>query len=81
MNGGAEKAAAERRNEAARILRKADESETVGTSLLARTADRLRAADDPNDPAAIWGKRVGRALAAIAFVLLAAYLFAEYGPR
>lgn len=81
MSGVPEKTAAERREQAERILRTAGESETVGASLLARTADGLRAPDDPDDPAAIWGKRVGRALAVIAFVLLAAYLFAEYGPR
>ena len=76
--GDAEK---ERQAEAARILREAERSEAVGTSLLARTVERLRAEDDPNDPAAVWGKRVGRALGLILFVLLAVYLFAEYGPR
>jgi hypothetical protein len=76
--GNAEK---ERREEAARILREAERSEAVGTSLLARTVERLRAEDDPNDPAAVWGKRVGRVLGLILFVLLAVYLFAEYGPR
>ena len=71
----------ERQAEAERIIREAGRSETVGRSQLARTVEGLRPADDPDDPAAVWGKRVGRALAAIAFVLLAAYLFAEYGPR
>ena len=67
----------ERQAEAARILREAGRSEAVGTSLLARTAEGLRPQDDPNDPAAVWGKRVGRSLAVVAFLLLAAYLFAE----
>jgi hypothetical protein len=71
----------EKQEEAARILREAERSETVGTSLLARTAESLRPEDDPNDPAFVWGKRVGRALGVIALILLAAYLFAEYGPR
>ena len=71
----------ERQAEAARIMREAERSETVGTSLLARTVEKLRAEDDPNDPAVIWGKRVGRALGIVGVVLLAAYLFAEYGPR
>lgn len=71
----------EREAEAARIMRDAERSETVGRSLLASTVEKIRPADDPNDPAAIWGKRVGRALGAIAFLLLAAYLYAEYGPR
>ena len=81
MSGVPEKAAAERQAAADRILRQAGESETVGTSLLARTAEGLRPEDDPSDPAAIWGKRVGRALGVIAFLALAAYLFTEYGPR
>ena len=71
----------ERQAEAARIMREAGRSETVGTSLLARTAESLRPADDPNDPATVWGKRVGRALGVVLFVVLALYLFAEYGPR
>lgn len=71
----------DRQAEAARILREAERSEAVGTSLLARTAERLRAEDDPDDPATVWGKRVGRALGVIAVVLLVAYLFAEYGPQ
>jgi hypothetical protein len=71
----------ERQAEAARIMREAGRSETVGTSLFARTAESLRPADDPNDPAAVWGKRVGRALGVVLFVVLALYLFAEYGPR
>jgi hypothetical protein len=70
----------EKQAEAARILREAERSETVGTSLLARTVDGLRAADDPNDPATVWGKRVGRALGFVGLVLLAAYLLVEYGP-
>jgi ferric-dicitrate binding protein FerR (iron transport regulator) len=70
-----------REAEAARIMREAGRSETVGTSQLARMAkERPVAEDDPNDPAVIWGRRVGRALGLVALVLLAAYLLAEYGP-
>ncbi len=71
----------DRQAEAARIMREAGRSETVGTSLLARTTESLRSADDPNDPATVWGKRIGRALGIVAFLLLAAYLIAQYGPR
>jgi hypothetical protein len=70
----------EREEEAARIMREAERSETVGTSLFARTVEGLRAEDDPNDPAVIWGRRVGRALGLAGLVFLVAYLFAEYGP-
>jgi hypothetical protein len=71
----------ERQAEAARIMREAGRSETVGTSLLARMSKESPVAeDDPNDPAVIWGRRVGRALGLIALVMLAAYLLTEYGP-
>lgn len=70
-----------REEEARKTLeRVAVDSEQLGRSTLARTVDRARAhmaADEanPDDRAEIWGRRVGRALSAIAFVVLAIWLF------
>lgn len=69
-----------REAEARRTLdRVATDSEVVGHSTLARTAERARAhmvADDADadDRVEVWGRRTGRALSAIAFVMLAAWL-------
>jgi hypothetical protein len=71
-----------REDEAKRALeRVARDSEVIGQSTFARTVDRARAhmaADeaDANDPVEIWGRRTGRALSVIAFVLLAIWLVA-----
>lgn len=56
------------------------DSEVIGQSTFARTVDRARAhmaADDadPDDPIEKWGRRTGRALGGIAFVVLAIWLF------
>ena len=56
------------------------EPDAMGQSAVARAADRARAhmaADDadPNDSVEVWGRRIGRALSAVAFVLLAIWLF------
>ncbi|WP_223477330.1 hypothetical protein [Oricola indica] len=69
-----------REEEAQRTLeRVAVDSELLGQSTLARTVNRARAhmaADDadPNDPVEVWGRRTGRALGLIAFVVLAIWL-------
>ena len=69
-----------REEEARRTLeRVAVESEELGRSSLARTVDRARAhmaADDadPDDKVELWGRRTGRALSAIAFIVLAVWL-------
>ena len=70
----------ERSKESGRILdRVARESDLVGSSALARTAERMRdhfAANDADrtDWAELWGARLGRILALIAFVALAIWL-------
>jgi hypothetical protein len=75
---------AQRQKEARRILdRVASDSETVGSSTLARTATRLSNhfmadGDADDDRIEILGKRIGRALGLIAFVVLAIYLFLTY---
>lgn len=56
------------------------ESDIIGNSALVRTAERARdhlaAKDmDEKDDVEIWGTRVGRGLAVIAFVGLAIWLF------
>ncbi len=56
------------------------ESDVVGASALARTADKARAhmagADaDQADPIEVWGTRIGRGLAVIGFIVLAIWLF------
>ncbi|WP_193174650.1 hypothetical protein [Oricola nitratireducens] len=69
-----------REKEAQRVLERAvADSEVVGQSTLARTVNRARshmAADeaDPDDPVEVWGRRTGRALSAIAFLILAIWL-------
>lgn len=56
-----------------------DDSSTFLSSSLARAADHFAARDagaenaEPEDAAERWGKRVGRALSAIAFLALAWY--------
>ncbi len=67
--------------ESRRILDRVErESDVVGRSALARTAekarDHLAAADvDDRDGTEVWGTRVGRVLAIIAFAGLAIWLF------
>lgn len=59
----------------------------MGQSLLARNAENARnhmmAGDkDADDPIEIWGTRIGRFLAVIAFIALAIWLFDFLGrPR
>lgn len=71
----------ERVKEAQRTLdRVSTESETIGTSSLVRMANKASAhmvADDAQgeDQAEIWGRRVGRGLSVIAFIVLAIWLF------
>lgn len=66
----------ERADEARRALRRVErDSETLGTSSFVRAADHFTAKDaDQDDPAELWGKRVGRAFAVVAFVALAVWL-------
>jgi hypothetical protein len=61
--------------------------ETVfGSATMARAArragDHFAGADahqdSPDDPIELWGRRIGRALSAIAFVVLAIYLYLTY---
>lgn len=79
----------ERRDEARRreaeeaLARVANDSETIGTSSMARVADRARAhlaADDADkdDTVELWGRRIGRALSVIGFIALAIYLIITY---
>jgi hypothetical protein len=69
-----------REEEARKTLeRVAVDSEVIGQSTLARTVNRARshmAADevDPNDKVEVWGRRTGRALSVIAFLILAVWL-------
>jgi hypothetical protein len=83
MVGRREELEAERQDEARRLLERVHENEVVGTSILARTVDRFGAhfgaADrNANDPAEVWGARVGRGLGLLAFVGLAIYLYVTY---
>ena len=71
-----------REREAQKALERVErDAEVIGRSSFARAAskarDHLTGADaDRNDPAELWGRRVGRALSVIAFVALAAWLLA-----
>lgn len=75
---------AERKREAQRILNRVErEAEQVGTSTMARTANKVRdhfmgEGKTRGDPVEIWGKRIGRTLAAIAFAALAISLYLTY---
>ncbi len=74
----------QRRKEAQRILNRVErESEQVGTSSMARTANKVRdhfLGEDTsqNDRTEIIGKRIARILAALAVVALAVSLFVNY---
>ncbi|GAB4350471.1 MAG: hypothetical protein Kow0026_06670 [Oricola sp.] len=69
-----------REKEARRTLeRVAADSEVIGQSTLARTVDRARAHmtaedADADDRVEVWGRRVGRALSLLAFLVLAVWL-------
>jgi hypothetical protein len=71
--------------EARRTLeRVARDSEQLGRSTFARTVEQARshmAADDADkdDPVEIWGRRIGRGLSAVAFVILAIWLVGYLG--
>ena len=45
-----------------------------------RTAEHFSAAEarDSGDPIELWGRRIGRGLAAVAFIGFCAYLYATY---
>jgi hypothetical protein len=74
----------EREAESRRILDAvARESETIGTSSFARNANRLArhfaGTENPDDDRIeIWGKRVARVLALIAFVILFIHVMTTY---
>lgn len=76
--------AEERAAESRRILEGVErDSETVGSSSLARTAARARdhmaGRDAPqDDPAEIWGRRIGRGLGLVVVVALVLHLLFTY---
>lgn len=72
------------------LERVARDSETVGTSSLARTGRRLTdhfggrdavgtADGGGTDPIELWGRRIGRALSVVAFVVLTLWLLSQLG--
>jgi len=75
---------AEKKREARRILNRVDrESEQVGTSSMARTANKVRdhflGEENPqNDRIEVLGKRIARGLAVVAFIVLAISFFVTY---
>jgi hypothetical protein len=74
----------ERKAESRRILEAvARESETIGTSSFARNANRLArhfgGTENPDDDRIeIWGKRIARVLALVAFVVLFIHVTTTY---
>ncbi|MGE0230764.1 MAG: hypothetical protein AB7O39_07055 [Flavobacteriaceae bacterium] len=67
----------------ASLGRLAAETETIGTSQLARRGDRARdhfiAPDSEDEDATeIWGKRIARGLALVALIALVIHLFRTY---
>jgi hypothetical protein len=91
MNNGLTVAEDRREDEAREALeRVARDSETIGASSLARTSRRLSAhfagrdavgaADGGGtDPMELWGRRIGRALSVVAFVVLSLWLLSQLG--
>lgn len=71
-------------DEAEKILKRVEQqSETLGTSSMRRTAENIKAHmsgddADENDWAELWGKRIGRALSVIFFIILLIYLLRTY---
>ncbi|HQF30044.1 MAG TPA: hypothetical protein PLJ34_01245 [Hyphomicrobiales bacterium] len=77
----------QRRREALRdIERVVEQSETIAGTSLGRLAAQARAhlagADaDAADPIEVWGRRIGRTIGAVAFVVLALYLVVTLAAR
>jgi hypothetical protein len=68
----------QRRAALADLARLQHEPDALG-GLFGRARDHFGAADTPaDDPAELWGRRIGRTLSAVAFLALAAYLYATY---
>jgi hypothetical protein len=60
------------------LARLQQEGDALG-GLFARAQGHFGAADAPaGDPAELWGRRIGRALSAAAFLALAVYLYVTY---
>lgn len=60
------------------LARLQHESDALG-GVFGRARNHFGAADAPiGDPAELWGRRIGRSLSAVAFVVLAAYLYFTY---
>lgn len=80
MNGDENKPNEEER-ESKRVLSRVDrESETIGSSSFARSAEKTRdhflgKDSDPDDPIEIWGKRIGRGLSVAITIVLVLYLY------
>jgi hypothetical protein len=70
--------------ESRRILEHVDrDSETVGSSSLARSANKAKKHfmgndKDVDDPIEVWGTRIGRALSLIGVTVLVIYLYNTY---
>ncbi len=61
----------QRRQDAEETLRRVKrESESIGSSALARQAPAAPKSDDEDDTIEIWGRRIGRGLGAIAVLIL-----------
>lgn len=86
MSGSKKPQIDERAEEARRILERVErESETVGTSSMARTTQKFRdnlagidGNEEDNDPIEVLGKRIGRSLGWIAVIFLIIYLLNTY---
>ena len=71
----------EEERESKRVLSRVDiDSETVGSSSFARSAEKTRnhflgKDSDPDDQIEIWGKRIGRGLSIIITIVLVLYLY------
>jgi hypothetical protein len=72
----------ERREEAERILARAHrDSVPIAGSAVSRSVDFLTAKGESDDPAEIWGKRVGRGLSVIIGIGCLIFLYLTYIAR
>ncbi len=93
MTGEARRKEEERQRESREALaRVARESETLGSSAMARAARRVgghfagddaggQAEDGGTDPIEVWGRRIGRAGSLILFVVLLVGLIMQFAGR
>jgi len=81
MTSHSERQEAERRAALQNLHRLRHDGDGLLTSALAQEARRAAPPEDePDDPAELWGRRIGRGLSIAAFLALLVYLSVTYLP-